>query len=405
MQGERAMQEDLLGEVQELQPCSRPPSNNKNSTEYNDLNVPTLASKFEELIAALPPLPMPLPRPSPAVGRQGAKRRRKGADSLLLNNNCADKSLMIRQKIQQAHQEDETIYCSFVYHRIAVWLPAPSTTNTNAETPINKNKTPSTSLHKNGAYRFGRIIGQEDLPPYRQIIKYDTPIEGSECSYVNLKTETWVALCDDEVNKTPPPPPAPVLTTADERATPNSKYQEREITSEIKKARPLSFLSPEQSPPPPPPLKIENEYNLSVYSTTCGPAGYEIYALLPDTLRIEDIKVKCYARGKVDVKMKQSATPREKNTGSSFCGKDGGGEAQGEQAPEKELEMEPQRVYTVNMPSTIYPESARALFTSSGQLYIRVDSQEKKNIATGEKSGGKDPYRVNQVFNIKLGDP
>jgi len=388
------MQEDSpLGEVQEEKP-SRPPSNNNSSTKFNDLNVPNLASKFEELIEALPPLSMPTPRPSPAIGRQGAKRRRKGADSLL---NKAAKSPMITQKKHQLQEEDDGIYCSLVDHRIGVWLPAPSTFPTNSNNTENsKKKTPSTSLHKNGAYCFGRIVGQEDLPPYRQIVEYDTPFEGKECSYVNLRTEIWVALTDDDVNITPNPsfagrtaPPA-AATTPDKRTegtpTPHIRTAEEEITPETNLARPLTFLSPEHSPPPP--LKIENEH-FSVYKTTCGPQGYEIYAILPEILRIEDIKVKCFARGLLQFKVKQLATPQQKsNSDGSGSGGDGGSEAQIEQAPEEELDAE--RMYTVNLPSKIYPESARALFTSAGQLYLRVDSQ-KKFIATREKSDGKAP--------------
>lgn len=399
MQGDRAMQEDPpLGEVQEQQPSSRPPSNSTNDTEYNDLNVPTLASKFEELIAALPPLPMPISRPSPAVGRQGAKRRRGGADSLL--NKATNKSPIIKQKKQQLQEEDDTLYCSLVGHRVGVWLPAPSpasTTSNGIAENIN-NENPSTSSNKNGAYRFGRIIGQENLPPYRQIIKYDTPIEGTECSYLNLKTEIWVALCDDDVNKnsnTSPAgitaaPAAAATTTpdkgAEETPTPNIKKQEGERTPETKRARPVNFLSPKCSAPAS--LVIENDH-LSVYSTTCGPAGYEIYAVLPDTLRVEDIKVKCFARGKVQLKVKQPATPEETSRG----GGGDGDEAQVEQAPEKELG--PELVYTVDLPSKIYPESARALFTSTGQLYLRVDSQ-KKNTATGGKGPLKRPSSENK---------
>ncbi len=375
------------GKMQKHQP-SQPPSNNKNSTEYNE-HVPNLASKFEVLIAALPPLPpKPTPRRSSAkIIRQGAKRRRGAVEYLF-------KTPISMQKQPQQWQEEEkqedkdngSLFWNLVGSRIAIWLPTSITTSKNTALGNNNNK-PSPKGGA-GAYTFGRVIGQEDVSPYRQIIKFDAPVLGVECAGVNLKNEIWVKLADDDHDDDASPPRAPNASLSLAEVPPDNQNTQDEMTTpENKRAeRPLRFINlPEhRSPLPPPPLVFENE-QFSVFTTTCGPVGYEILAV-PGTLRIEDVKVECFVGGKVVLKVKRQATA------AAGAGAAAGGHRE-EQADEgEEVEL------SIDLPTAIYPESAKALFTSTGQLYIRVDSKKKgKKMAAAVGEGDGAPVEEEEI--------
>ena len=369
-----------MGEIEE-QP-SQPPSkeiddNNTNNTHNDVLHIPSLASKFEELIAALPPLPMATPRPKPRKSKQGAKRKRgnaaTAADSLLYSPQNRTPVVIKEQRQRTQHGDNTAPSPDSLYSpasregipfssgvavglKIGIWLPSTASPSPSDDT------VPRSSLPKNGSYHFGRVIAYEDVPPFRHLVKYDNYIDEVEKAFLNLENEIWVALSEDAaaaVGAGDNTVNGQSVPTQDENGAEKAAPMATELENKKKAKRHCQ------------PVLFKNE-NFSVYKSTCGPPGYEIYANFPE-LRLEDIKVKCYARGKVQLTVLQPEifTPRA-------VGDCGGGDGGGGQGVEKVF-TEPQSAlrnpYTVDLPSRIVPESAKALFTSTGQLYIRVNCE------------------------------
>lgn len=337
---------------------------NKNIVEYTDSNIPTLESKFEELIAALPPLPKH-PRRSPTKAKQGVKRQRSPVSKPPPNNR------------PRKQQEDDELRSDLVGHRIGVWISV-SSSPTNDNNNNNANNSDA-EKNKKGQWCFGRVEGLEEVPPHRHIVKFDSQCPLSS-AYVDLTTEIWVALADDDgavgdgANPNTPSLAAGILTKIPDKGKGGKERVINNASLENKRRpRPLHHTQPKHHSPLLPPL-FETDY-FTVYNTICGELGYEIYALCPNTWSINEFKVQAFDRGKITLKVKrqqqhQQGESREK---SGDGDDNGGGEEENEE-------------YTVELPTRIDPKSARALFTTSGQLYIRVDRSIEK---TEAKRGGE----------------
>jgi hypothetical protein len=369
--GDVAMQEQAPLEKEKLAQ-QQPLFKNKN-VEYTDSNIPTLESKFEELIAALPPLPKH-PRRSPTKAKQGVKRQRSPVAKPPPNN---------RPKKQQ---EDAELCNDLVGHRIGVWISASSSpTNDNN----NNNNNSDAEKIKKGQWCFGRVEGLEEVPSHRHIVKFDPQCPVSS-AYVDLTTEIWVALADDDGDGAGGAvgdganPNTPFLAAGIHAAADKRKGKERVINNapleNKRRPRPLHHTQPKHHSPLVPPL-FETDY-FTVYNTICGKLGYEIYALCPNTWSMDEFKVQAFDRGKITLKVKRQQQHQGESQETSSDGDENGGEGGREVENEK---------YTVELPTRIDPKSARALFTTSGQLYIRVDRSIEK---TAAKRGGEASPRL-----------